>query len=225
MGWYSLGKHGRYSAFLEVINMVKKYIRIGIVILVSLLAASTYTLYNRNQNLKEEISVSMSNQKAFIAENSSLKEKNKVFKFTIEQLNYYNDSILQKMNDVRKELKIKDKDLKQMQYLLSKSTKRDTVLFTDTIFKDKELTLDTLIGDKWYNIRLGLEYPNLIYTEPTFISEKYIITNKRKETINPPKKFFLFRWFQRKHWVMEVYIKEKNPYIKEINNKFVEIIE
>ena len=50
----------------------------------------------------------MSNQKAFIAENSSIKEENRVFKLTVEQLNYYNDSILQKMNDVRKELKIKD---------------------------------------------------------------------------------------------------------------------
>lgn len=205
--------------------MVKRYIRIGIVILMSLLTVSTYILYNRNQDLKEEISVSMTNQKAFITENSSLKEENKAFKFTVEQLNYYNDSILQKMNDVRKELKIKDSNLKQMQYLLSVSTKKDTVLFTDTIFKDKGLALDTIIGDKWYNIRLGLKYPNLIYTKPTFTSEKYIIVNKKKETINPPKKFFLFRWFQRKHWVMEVHIKEKNPYIKEINNKFVEIIE
>ena len=205
--------------------MVKKYIRVGIVILMSLLAVSTYTLYSRNQDLKEEISVSMTNQKSFIAENSFLKEENRVFKFTVEQLNYYNDSILQKMNDVRKELKIKDNNLKQMQYLLSVSTKKDTVLFTDTIFKDKGLALDTIIGDKWYNIRLGLKYPNLIYTKPTFTSEKYIIVNKKKETINPPKKFFLFRWFQRKHWVMEVHIKEKNPYIKEINNKFVEIIE
>ena len=50
----------------------------------------------------------MSNQKAFIADNSSLKEENKVFKLTVEQLNYYNNSILQKMNEVRKELKIKD---------------------------------------------------------------------------------------------------------------------
>lgn len=205
--------------------MVKRYIRIGIVILVSLLTISTYTLYNRNQNLKEKISVSMSNQKAFIAENSSLKEENRVFKFTVEQLNYYNDSILQKMNNVRKELKIKDKNIKQLQYLLSVSTKKDTVLFTDTIFRDKSSVLDTIIGDKWYNIRLGLKYPNLIYTEPTFTSEKYIIVNKKKETVNPPKKFFLFRWFQRKHWVMEVHIKEKNPYIKEVNNKFVEIIE
>ena len=205
--------------------MVKRYIRIGIVILVSLLAVSTYTLYNRNQDLKEKISISMSNQKAFITENSSLKDENRVFKFTVEQLNYYNDSILQKMNEVRKELKIKDKNIKQLHYLLSVSTKKDTVLFTDTIFRDKSLVLDTIIGDKWYNIRLGLKYPNLIYTEPTFTSEKYIIVNKKKETINPPKKFFLFRWFQKKHWVMEVHIKEKNPYIKETNNKFVEIIE
>ena len=205
--------------------MVKKYIRIGVIVLTSLLAVSTYILYNRNQDLKDEISVSMSNQKAFIAENSSLKEENRVFKFTVEQLNYYNDSILQKMNNIRKELKIKDKNLKQLQYLLSVSTKKDTVLFTDTVFKDKSLALDTIIGDKWYNIRLGLKYPNLIYTEPTFTSEKYIIVNKKKETVNPPKKFFLFRWFQRKNWVMEVNIKEKNPYIKEVNNKSVEMIE
>lgn len=205
--------------------MVKRYISIGIVVLISLLAVSTYTLYNRNQDLKEEISVSMSNQKAFIAENSSLKDKNKVFKFTVEQLNYYNDSILQKMNDVRKELNIKDKNLKQMQYLLSEATKKDTIVFRDTLFKEPTLDIDTLIGDKWYNIRLGLKYPNLITTNPTFISEKYIIVNKKKETVNPPKKFFLFRWFQRKHWVMEVNIKEKNPYIKEIDNKFVEIID
>lgn len=91
---------------LEYILMVKKYIRIVIVILISLLAVSTYTLYNRNQDIKEEISVSMYNQKAFIAENFSLKEENIVFKFTVEQLNYYNDSILQKMNEVRKELNI-----------------------------------------------------------------------------------------------------------------------
>ena len=140
--------------------MVKKYIRIGIVILVSLLSISVYTLYTYNQKLKEETATLISNQKAFIAENSSLKNENRVFKFTIEQLNYYNDSILQKMNDVKKELKIKDKDLKQMQYLLSEATKKDTIVFRDTLFKEPTLDMDTLIGDKWYNIRLGLKYPN-----------------------------------------------------------------
>lgn len=202
-----------------------KYVKVGIAIIIGILFVGMCVLYNKNQSLMGELSVLVSNQKASIAENSSLKDENRVFKFTVEQLNYYNDSILQKMNDVRKELKIKDKNIKQLQYLLSVSTKKDTVLFTDTLFRDKELALDTIIGDKWYNIRLGLKYPNLIYTEPTFTSEKYIIVNKKRETVNPPKKFFLFRWFQKKHWVMEVHIKEKNPYIKETNNKFVEIIE
>ena len=210
---------------IKYMLMMKKYIRIGIVILVSLLVISTYTLYTNNQKLKEKISISMSNQKAFMEENVSLKEENKVFKFTIEQLNYYNDSILQKMNDVRKELKIKDGNLKQMQYLLSKSVKRDTIVFRDTLFIEPSLDIDTSIGDKWYNIRLGLKYPNLIYVEPSFVSEKYVFINKNKETVRPPKKFFLLRWFQKKHWVMEVHIEEKNPYINEINNKFINIIE
>lgn len=205
--------------------MIKKYIKIGLVVLLGLYIIGTYVLYNKNQELKDDLSVSISNEKAFMAENSSLKDDSKAFKFTIEQLEYYNDSILQKMNEVRKELKIKDKDLKQMQYLLSEATKKDTIVFGDTLFREPTLDIDTIIGDKWYSIRLGLKYPNLITTNPTFISEKYIIVNKKKETINPPKKFFLFRWFQRKHWVMEVNIKEKNPYIKEVNNKFVEIIE
>lgn len=205
--------------------MVKKYIKIIIAILIAFLFVSSYILYTKNQELKTKVSTLASNEKAFIAENSSLKDENRVFKFTVEQLNYYNDSILEKMNKVRKELKIRDDNLKQMQYLLSEATKKDTIVFRDTLFREPTLDIDTIIGDKWYSIRLGLKYPNLITTNPTFISEKYIIVNKKKETINPPKKFFLFRWFQRKHWVMEVNIKEKNPYIKEVNNKFVEIIE
>lgn len=204
--------------------MVKKYIRIGIVILVSLLAISTYTLYTNNKKLKEKISISMSNQKAFISENSLLKEENRVFKFTIEQLNHYNDSILQKMNEVRKELKIKDKDLKQMQYLLSEAQKKDTIVFRDTLFREPTLKIDTLLGDRWYQMKLELRYPSTIITEPKFVSEKYIIVDYKKETINPPKKCAIARWFQKKHKVVEVEVVEKNPYIENKQQRFIEIV-
>lgn len=204
--------------------MVKKYIRIGIVILVSLLAISTYTLYTNNQKLKEEISISMSNQKAFIAENSLLKEENRVFKFTIEQLNHYNDSILQRMNEVRKELKIKDRDLKQMQYLLSEAQKKDTIVFRDTLFREPTLKIDTLLGDRWYQMKLGLRYPSTIITEPKFVSEKYVIVDYKKETINPPKKCAIARWFQKKHKVIEIEVVEKNPYIENKQQRFIEIV-
>lgn len=202
-----------------------KYIRICVIVLVSLLAISTYTFYNKNQSLKEELSVLMSNQKAFISENSSLKEENRMFKFTVEQLNYYNDSILQKMNEVRKELNVKDKDLKQMQYLLSEATKKDTIVFRDTLFREPSLSIDTLIGDKWYQMRLGLKYPSTITTAPTFISEKYVVVDYKKETVNPPKKCWLLRLFQKKHKVVEVNVVEKSPYIENKQQRFIEIVE
>lgn len=205
--------------------MVSKYINIIIAILIVSLSIGSYILYTKNQRLQEELSVSISNEKAFIAENSSLKNENRVFKFTVEQLNYYNDSILEKMNEVRKELDIKDKDLKQMQYLLSEATKKDTIVFRDTLFREPTLDIDTLVGDKWYQMRLGLKYPSTITTEPKFVSEKYIMADYKKETINPPKKCWLLRLFQKKHKVVEVNVVEKNPYIENKQQRFIEIIE
>lgn len=202
-----------------------KYIKIIIATLIVFLSISSYILYTKNQSLKEELSISVSNEKAFIAENSSLKEENRVFKFTVEQLNYYSDSILQKMNAVRKELNIKDKDLKQIQYLLSEATKKDTIVFRDTLFREPTLDIDTLVGDKWYQMRLGLKYPSTITTDPKFVSEKYIMVNYKKETINPPKKCWLLRLFQKKHKVVEVNVVEKNPYIENKQQRFIEIVE
>lgn len=205
--------------------MITKYIRIIVSALLVSLSIGSYILYTKNQSLKEELSISVSNEKAFVANNSSLKNENRAFKFTIEQLNYYNDSILQKMNDVRKELKIKDKDLKQMQYLLSEATKKDTIVFRDTLFRESTLDIDTLVGDKWYQMKLGLKYPSTITTDPKFVSEKYIITSLKKETINPPKKCWLLRLFQKKHTILEVNVVERNPYIENKQQRFIEIVE
>lgn len=195
-----------------------------VLFIVSLLGIGIY-IWNERQDLKKEVCTLRNNQKAFIAENSSLKNERRAFKFTIEQLNYYNDSILQKMNDVRKELSIKDKNLKQMQYLLSEATKKDTIVFRDTLFKEPTLNVDTLVGDKWYQMKLGLKYPSTITTDPKFVSEKYIMVDYKKETINPPKKCWLLRLFQKKHRVVEVNVVEKNPYIENKQQRFIEIVE
>ena len=204
---------------------MKRHIQIIAVILISALGVTAYIQYKKVKSLNIELSISKSNEKAFIEENNELKDRNLAFKFTIDQINYLNDSLITKMNEVRKELKIKDKDLKQMQYLLSIAQKTDTIVFRDTLFRDRNLQIDTLLGDSWYNIKLGLRYPNLITTTPTFKSEKYIVTSSRKETIKPPKKCAIARWFQKKHKVVEVIIHEKNPYITNKETRFIEIVE
>lgn len=194
------------------------------IVVLLILVTSSIALYKRNQNLIKKIELVTLNQKAFISENSSLKNENRAFKFTIEQLEYYNDSILKKMNEVRKELNVKDKDLGAMQYILSEASKTDTVEFRDTIFSIPTLHIDTMLGDKWYQINLELRYPNKIITTPKFISEKFVIINYKKETINPPKKCWLLRLFQKKHKVIKVEVVEKNPYIENKQHRFIEII-
>ena len=194
-------------------------------LLMGALLISTCSLYNNNQNLRDKLSISISNEKAFIVENNGLKVQNRAFQFTVEQLEYFNDSLITKMNEVRKELRIKDKDLKQMQYLLSEAQKKDTIVFRDTLFREPTLDIDTLVGDKWYQMKLGLKYPSTITTDPKFVSEKYIMMDYKKETINPPKKCWLLRLFQKKHKVVEVNVVEKNPYIENKQQRFIEIVE
>lgn len=204
--------------------MIIKYLKYGLIIIIIILGISTYILYKKNKDLENNISVALTNQKAFIAENSSLKDENRVFKFTVDQLNYYNDSILQEMNNIRKSIGIKDKDLNQIQYISTEITKTDTIILKDTIFKETNFKVDTIIGDNWYQLKLGLKYPNTIVTSPKFISDKYIIVSSKKETIDPPKKCWLLRLFQKKHTVLKVDVIEKNPYIENKQQRFIEII-
>ena len=204
--------------------MKKTYLIGGVLLLIFGCLISLYTLNSKNLKLQEDLNRAIANIKAYSVDKDSLKNQAKVYQFTTDQLLYYGDSLTQELDKVRKELKVKDKNLKQMQYLTSKATKSDTIVFRDTIFKETNFKVDTLIGDNWYTLKLCMKYPNELSVTPTFTSKKYIITSKKKETINPPKKFFLWRWFQKKHWVIEVNIKERNPHIKETDNKFIEII-
>lgn len=195
-------------------------VKIGIV--VTLIVTIT-CLVAKNQKLEREVSFAMTNFKALQAEHDSVTSQSLIYQFTIDQLNYYNDSITEKLRQVKKELKIKDKDLESLSYLLSVASKKDTIKLSDTIFVEG-VNIDTLMGDQWYKLDLGIKYPNEITTDVNFTSEKYIVTSLKKETINPPKKCWLARLFQKKHKVLRVEVIEKNPYITNTQQKFIEII-
>lgn len=207
-----------------ILSNIRTYILGAIIILIGALITSTIILYSDNKELKNNLSIAISNEKAFINENTGLKGQNRAFQFTIEQLEYFNDSLMIKMNNVRKELKIKDSKLKQMQYLLAQSSKKDTIFYRDTIFKDATINMDTVLGDKWYKLQLGLRYPNTIIVNPEFTTETNIVWSVDKETIKPPHKCWLVRLFQKKHNVLKVDIIENNPYSTVRKSRFIEVI-
>lgn len=143
---------------------------------------------------------------------------------TVSQLKADTTKIGKEFNRILDSLDIKPKKVVEYKYLKSKSNKVDTIHLVDTIFVE-DFCLDTLISkDNWYSLRINMSYPSNVIINPSFTSEKYIISHKKRETVNPPRKFFLFRWFQKKHTIIEIDIIEKNPYIKTEDYKYVEIL-
>lgn len=202
---------------------MKKYINITVAtILISLLLIS-YFQYKHIIKLRESNSIFSNNNKALFQESLQIKDQANLYKITIDQLEYMNDSINTKISNVIKENKIKSKYINQLQYINSQISKIDTVELKDTIFVE-DFVLDTTITNTGYKLNLKLQYPNKIIVNPVFTNEQVIIFSNKKETVNTPNKFFLFRWFQKKHTIVEVKIINSNPYVDIKEKRFIEII-
>lgn len=203
-------------------NKIKLILFSSIILALSILGIVIYFQNKQLDQLKTDIKIYQKNYSALENENSSLKEKNYTFQFTIDQLNHSKDSLLLEMNKVRKALKIKDKELKEMAYLASNVSKTDTIVIDKEIFKT-EVHLDTLIKDDWHSLNVSIHSPSTLIVKPEFKSEKYIITYLRKEIINPSR-CKIFNLFKRKESILEVEVVENNPYIINTKEKFIKKI-
>lgn len=203
---------------------IKTDIRVFILIVFIVLISDMFASSKKIRALESKLEISTTNESILLNQFDSLNSYNKELQLNIEQLKYSNNITLDKLNKVRKELNIKDKELQKLQYQLSISNKTDTVVYRDTIFKEG-IKLDTLIKDDWYSLNLDLEYPSTIIVNPKFKSEKYVVTSLKKEIKGTPKKCWLGRIFQKKHNVVRVEVVEKSPYIETKEQVFINIIE
>lgn len=194
-----------------------------IMIIISLVVAIGVE-YSQLRGVMQKLEKAEANVRAYSEELSTTGHKNTALQLTIKQFKYSRDSILQELDSVRKVLKVKEKNIRALHQVSSNFSRNDTITLRDTIFKDPELKVDTLLGDEWYTLKLGLHYPSVVTVKPEFKSKKHIIVSSKKETVNPPKKFFLFRWFQRKMTVVHIDVVEDNPYVTGESSKYVEII-
>jgi hypothetical protein len=202
-----------------------KYIRLAIALLIIVLIVSLSILAKSYKNLENDYKIAVGNEKVLLQSNHALNKDLGVLQLRVDQLSYFNDSILVKLDSVRKAMKIKDRDLQYLQYMYSTMEKKDSIVFVkDTIFRDM-VHIDTTLTSKWYSLNLKLDYPNSVVVTPKIVSEQYVIIHSKKETINPPKKCALARLFQKKHRVVRVEVKEENPYIIHKNSEFVKILD
>lgn len=199
---------------------MKKILIIATIILASCLAAAVLEckdMRTKYLNATETI-------KAYDSQLDSTKASNRAFKMTIDQMENSMDSVLREFQTIRKELKIKKKDVQHVQYISSVIHKTDTLVMNDTILQPTVANLDTTLENDWYQLDLKLLYPKTVVISPNFKSSQYIVAHLKKETIAPPKKWWWQRLFQKKQRVLQVEVVEKNPYIDVKTNKYVEVI-
>lgn len=213
--------------YFTIFASMKKYIYITTAIIIAALVTTLVIMGISQKNLKEKYRASYANEMAYQRENSELKQANIQFEYTIGQLHFSQDSLVQKLNDTRKELKIKDKQLLAMSYLKTEMSKTDTLYIhsTDTAFIANPINVpvDTVIGDKWINTHLILNPPDQVVLTPSVVSEKEVFTKQSKVVERPSKSKFI-NFFRKKIKVVEIEVVESNPYIVNKEQRFIKVI-
>lgn len=152
----------------------KTLIKASVGLCVAFLIGLSTILHRQNKTLSESLNEAQNNIEAYQGIVNNSQQANNVLRLNIDQLKQQNDSILQELDNARKQLKIKSKDVAtaatQTQTILvneSKGVRGDIIeILKDSIYKDTlqynpYTTVYYTIGKDTVNI--GLDVKNTQY--------------------------------------------------------------
>lgn len=145
---------------------------------VGLLLLFSITTYKQNKKLTESLEISQNNIEAYQELYNDSQQASNVLKLTVEQLQNSKDSVIQKLDSVRKELKIKPKQVKTaatqtqvINVIKSKGVKGDILvkdtIYTDSIQYNPLTTVHYTIGKDTVSIGLNVENTQYLYIYTT----------------------------------------------------------
>ena len=145
---------------------------------VGLLLLFSITTYKQNKKLSESLEMSQNNVEAYQELYNDSQQASNVLKLTVEQLQNSKDSVIQKLDSVRKELKIKPKQVKTaatqtqvINVIKSKGVKGDILvkdtIYTDSIQYNPLTTVHYTIGKDTVSIELNVENTQYLYIYTT----------------------------------------------------------
>ena len=141
---------------------------------VGLLLCWGITLHNQNKKLSQNLETAQNNIEAYQGLLSDSQQASNVLKLTVEQLQNSKDSVLHKLDSVRKELKIKPKQIHtaatQTQVLNVIGSKgvggniivKDSI-YTDSILYNPLTKVKYTIGNDTVNIAIDLHNEQYLY--------------------------------------------------------------
>lgn len=208
-------------------TILYKYI-IGLLFLIAI-GGGFYYLTHKIKVLEADVSVKANNIKSMERGMLLYKDKNNVLhtqtiqmQSSIAELEYSKDSVTHALLDSVKRWKISKSTITQIGQIKQEVDNTKTIKYLPGKIIQKDTTYDFSIPPYTTNtVRLTRDSAvNHLKVEDVLS----LAFHDHKETINPPKKFFLFRLFQKKQFVSEVDVVHQNTIIHTTGQKFIHII-
>ena len=204
----------------QLVNWFTRNFRAVAVGLVSLLIATVFVQNHQLQKKNKEIDRITNNVRAYEQLASQKEQLNRVLQLTIEELNTSNDSLLKETKDAQKKLKIKDKNLTNINVINTeiKDSVR-TIIKQKLIDFDEELKINPLttiiVSRKDSILKATLDIKN---QQILFVEEKKEYKNKYR---NGFIRFLHFDW--KRIRTKKYQIVNSNPIIKVTDTRVIEL--
>lgn len=203
----------------RIVNWLTNNIRLVTIGIISLLTVTIFVLGGQLNKKNEEINRLSNNIQAYEQLVTNKEEINTTLQLTVKELTNSQDSLLQQLNTVRQELKIKNKNLKQAQVI--NTVIKDTVTkvitvdrnFNETLKINPLTTIKVTRTDSILTAKIDIQNQQIL-----FIEEKKVYKNKYK---NAWIRFWHFDW--KKIRVRKYQIQNSNPLIRVLDTRIVEI--
>lgn len=203
----------------RIVNWLTNNIRLVTIGIISLLTVTIFVLGGQLNKKNEEINRLSNNIQAYEQLVTNKEEINTTLQLTVKELTNSQDSLLQQLNTVRQELKIKNKNLKQAQVI--NTIIKDTVTkvitvdknFNETLKINPLTTIKVTRTDSILTAKIDIQNQQIL-----FIEEKKVYKNKYK---NGWIRFWHFDW--KKIRVRKYQIQNSNPIIRVTDTRIVEI--
>lgn len=206
------------NKILQVVSWFKKYYKIIAVIVITILTAILFYQHDQLQKKNLEIDRVTNNYEFYMKQTAESIQQNQVLQLTLNEYKETKDSLIQKIKATQKKLKIKEKELSQMQIQEQEIVHDTTVVVKSNDFeveiKPNSLT-SIIISRKDTLLKHHLDIRN---SQTVFVGQKKIYKRQYKN------------WFQRllhfdfkKKTIYKYQIDNSNKLIKIENTRIVEL--
>lgn len=191
-------------------------------LLASVIALGLTCVWQGNKIKTQDARISQiyNNYKYYESQFNNTEKQNRVLQLTVNELKLSKDSLVQAVNKAKKELKVKDQNLKEAHVINTEMKDTTTVkIITKEVDFTKELKLNSLTTitvsrkDSILTTILDLKNQQILIVE-----EKKEYRNKYK---NLWKRFWHFDW--KRDRVQKYQIKNTNPLIKVTDTRIIKM--